>query len=73
MIVGGIGKFNISLVNKVKLYCFSFSFEESREFPSPSLTGFRKSPTNRARGDGLQSICGKIHTAHADGINLLVP
>lgn len=37
MLVGGIGKCNISLVNKVKLYCFSFSFEESREFSSPGL------------------------------------
>lgn len=50
MIVGGIGKCNISLVNKVKLYCFSFSFEENREFPAPSVIRFRKSLTNRACG-----------------------
>lgn len=73
MIVGGMGKCNNSLVNKVKLYYFSFSFEESREFPSPTLTGFRKSPMNTTCGDGMQSICRKIHKAHADGINLLIP
>lgn len=28
---------------------------------------------NRACGEGMQSICGKIHMKHADGINLLIP
>lgn len=28
---------------------------------------------NRAYGEGMQSVCGKIHKKHADGINLLSP
>jgi len=65
MVVDGIRKCNIALVNKVKLYYFSFSFEESRDFPSPE---FRKSHTPRAYEAGMHGVCGSIHLAYADGI-----
>lgn len=68
----GIVKCNTALANKVKLHYFSFSFEESRDFLSPGLIGFSLSHTPRAQGAGMHGVCGSIHLAHADGIDLLI-